>query len=143
MRPNEMLSRWFINDTATASQQWRLKGHAVDSFWDWVASWARCAETPADLGYDASRFVLPPLNVHRHKAAGDTRKAAGLLFAADISATTMHEVKRHTAHARAEMVAALVDEVLHLKEIPLPLRISGEALLVDVVSVGCHGCENS
>ena len=108
MRSVEMLSRWFINDTATASQQWRIKGHAQDAFWDWVASWARCAETPADLGYDASRFVLPPLNIHRHKAAGDTRAAAGMLFASDLSATNMHAIKRETAQARAEAVGALV-----------------------------------
>ena len=108
MRRLEMLSRWFINDTATASQQWRIKGHAQDAFWDWVASWARCAETPADLGYDASRFVLPPLNIHRHKAAGDTRAAAGMLFASDLSATNMHAIKRETAQARAEAVGALV-----------------------------------
>ena len=25
-----MLSKWFINDTSTASQDWRLKGHAVE-----------------------------------------------------------------------------------------------------------------
>jgi hypothetical protein len=108
MRNVEMLSRWFINDTATASQQWRIKGHAVDAFWDWVASWARCAETPADLGYDASRFVLPALQIHRHKAAGDTRAPAGMLFAGDMSATNMHAVKRETAQARADAVGALV-----------------------------------
>src|SRR5512139_2573231 len=44
MAANEMLSRFFINDTSTASQQWRLKGHAVNSFWDWMASWSRMAE---------------------------------------------------------------------------------------------------
>jgi len=109
MQSNEMLSRWFINDTSTASQSWRLKGHAQDAFWDWVAGWARCAETPADLGYDASQFVLPPLKVHRHKAAGDTRAPAGMLFAGDMSATTMHAIKRETATARAEAVAALVN----------------------------------
>lgn len=108
MKSAEMLSRWFINDTATASQHWRLKGHAVEPFWDWVASWARCAETPADLGYDASRFVLPPLKVHRHKAAGDTRAPAGMLFASEMSATTMHAVKRETASARAAAIADLI-----------------------------------
>lgn len=108
MRNAEMLSRFFINDTSTASQHWRIKAHAVEPFWDWVSSWARCAETPADLGYDASRFLLPPMHVHRHKAAGDTRAPAGMLFAGDVSATTMHETKRQTAEARATMVADLV-----------------------------------
>jgi SNF2 family DNA or RNA helicase len=43
MSSMEMLCRWFINDTSTASQDWRLKGHAVDDFWSWVASWGRAA----------------------------------------------------------------------------------------------------
>lgn len=113
MRNAEMLSRWFINDTSTASQQWRLKGHAQESFWDWVASWARCAETPADLGYDASRFILPKLELVTHKAAGDIRAPAGQLFAGDLSATSLHDVKRQTAEARADAVAALVDAEPH------------------------------
>jgi len=108
MSGQEMLARWFINDTAQASQSWRLKGHAVTAFWDWVASWARCAETPADLGYDASRFVLPPMEITRHKAAGEVKPEDGSLFAADVSATTMHAVKRQTAQSRAEMAASLI-----------------------------------
>jgi hypothetical protein len=66
------------------------------------------AETPADLGHDATAYVLPPLNVIRHKAAGDIRPAAGSLFVGDVSATTLHDVKRQTADARAEACAALV-----------------------------------
>lgn len=110
MNSQEMLARWFINDTSTASQQWRLKKSAVTDFWDWVASWARCAESPADLGYDASRFVLPSLNIHRHQAFGDIRPAAGSLFIEDMSATNIHDVKRQTADARAEAVAKLVSK---------------------------------
>lgn len=108
MNINEMLSRFFINDTMQASQQWRLKRHAEDAFWDWMASWARMAETPADLGYDASAYVLPPLNVHRHRAAGDVRAPAGALFQLEVSATSLHDVKRQTAEARAEACARLV-----------------------------------
>jgi len=108
MNSQEMLARWFINDTSTASQQWRLKKSAVHDFWDWVASWARCAESPADLGYDASRFVLPPLNIHRHQAFGDIRAPAGALFIEDMSATNIHDVKRQTASARAKAVESLV-----------------------------------
>jgi superfamily II DNA or RNA helicase len=108
MNGNEMLSRFFINDTSQASQQWRLKKHAEGAFWDWMASWCRMAETPADFGYDASEYVLPPLNVHRHKAAGDVRAPAGALFMGDLSATTLHETKRQTAQARAQAIAAIM-----------------------------------
>ncbi len=108
MDSNEMLSRFFINDTSQASQSWRLKRHADREFWDWMASWARMAETPADLGHDASAYILKPLRVIRHKAAGDVRAPAGALFSADVSATTLHDVKRQTAEARAAMCAALV-----------------------------------
>ena len=65
MPSNEMLMRWFIADQ-TEMGRYRLKGHAQDSFWDWMASWCRMAETPADFGYDGSAYILPPLNVHRH-----------------------------------------------------------------------------
>jgi hypothetical protein len=104
MDSNEMLSRFFINNTMEASQSWRLKRHAEQQFWDWMASWSRMAETPADFGYDASAYVLPPLNVHRHKAAGDIRAPAGELFARDVSATNLHEVKRQTAESRACLI---------------------------------------
>ncbi|MBU6189484.1 MAG: helicase [Betaproteobacteria bacterium] len=104
----EMLSRFFINDTSTASQQWRLKRHAEAQFWDWMASWSRMAATPADLGFDGSRHVLPALHTHRHQTYGDVRPAAGSLFAFDTSATGVHDVKRQTTEARADAVAAIV-----------------------------------
>lgn len=104
----EMLSSFFINDASTASQQWRIKRHAETAFWDWMASWSRMAETPEDLGFDGSRFVLPEMEVIRHRVFGDLRPAEGSLFAGDVSATGMHDAKRQTAKARAEMVAAVV-----------------------------------
>lgn len=112
MNSNEMLSRWFLNDTGEASQQWRLKGHAVKDFFDWMASWARMAERPADLGDDATdaRFELPPLNIVRHRTQRSNIKAKDddLFGAALVSATNMHDLKRQTAEARADMVASLL-----------------------------------
>jgi hypothetical protein len=104
----EMLSRFFVNDTSTASQQWRLKRHGEAQFWDWMASWSRMAATPDDLGFDGSRHVLPQLHTHRHQTYGDVRPAAGSLFAFDTSATGVHDVKRQTTAARADAVAAVV-----------------------------------
>ena len=107
MTQSEMLVRWFLNDTNDTGT-WRLKGHAVESFWDWMASWSVMAESPEDMGFDGSRFVLPPLNIHRHKVEAEARTMSGTLFAADVSATDMFAVKRHTAEARAASLAALV-----------------------------------
>jgi hypothetical protein len=109
MRSSEMLSRWFVNDSSKASQEWRLKGHAVEAFWDWVASWARCAESPADLGYDASLYQLPPMETVRHRVEAGPAGMDGTLFGADVSATGMHAMKRQTAAARARIVADLIE----------------------------------
>ena len=108
MPSSEMLMRWFINDTSKASQEWRLKGHAVNDFWDWCASWARMAEMPSDLGGDDTGFVLPPLKVIRHAAEATPIKGSDLFGMVDMSATVMHEVKRKTATARAKEIAELV-----------------------------------
>lgn len=109
MAPNEMLSRYFINDAATASHQWRLKKHAETAFWEWMASWSRMAQSPEDLGFDGSRYALPKLDVIRHRADSvDIKAMEGTLFALDVSATTMHDLKRQTAEARADKAAELV-----------------------------------
>jgi len=108
MARDEMLVRWFINDTGD-TKNWRLKRHGVNSFFDWMASWSRMAEHPRDLGCDVDGFNLPALNIHRHRADSDLAPEEGSLFAvANMSATGMHDVKRQTAEARADSATALV-----------------------------------
>jgi len=110
MAANEMLSRFFINDASTASQQWRLKGHAEGSFWDWMASWSRMAQSPSDLGDSDEGFDLPPFEVIRHRAK-DSRidnEFADLFGIPNLSATNLHDIKRQTIAARAEVVGAVV-----------------------------------
>lgn len=63
MTQSEMLSTFFCHDGGNTSK-WRLKGHAKDKFFEWVASWACCLNTPADLGYDGSDYILPDLRIH-------------------------------------------------------------------------------
>lgn len=59
---SEMLATWFINDTANTGT-WRLKKHAAEDFWKWVASWAACVSKPSDLGFPDGDFVLPELRL--------------------------------------------------------------------------------
>jgi hypothetical protein len=115
MASNEMLSRFFINDASTASQQWRLKRHGVVPFWDWMASWSRCAQMPSDMGFNDEGFDLPRLHVIKHNAHQPAPVITDGLFAADtVSATNLHSIKRQTATARSdlagEIVASLPDE---------------------------------
>lgn len=43
-----------------------FKPHSEQPFWRWVSSWARALRGPADLGFDGSKFVLPPLEYQKH-----------------------------------------------------------------------------
>lgn len=115
MNSNEMLSRWFIADQSNMGR-YRIKGPAVKSFWEWVASWARCVSKPSDLGFDDTGYDLPPLDLKRHIVAADRSLDAGaekdgqarLFRMPDTSATSIHREKRMTTDARADVIADLV-----------------------------------
>lgn len=142
MRQQEMLSKWFINDTATASQEWRLKGHAVEAFWQWVASWARCATLPSDLGGDDTGYVLPEIDRRIHEVTADrnTDVAQGMLFRIpELSATSFHNEKRLTLRERCERAAELAT---HDKPVTVWCETNDESdLLAQMVpgAVEVHG----
>lgn len=107
---SEMLATYFCHDGGE-TQTWRLKGHAEQEFWRWVATWAVMLRSPEDLGYDGSRHVLPALHVHQHtvETDGSIAKAAGLLFASDVK--TMAEqraARKASAGDRVSVAASLV-----------------------------------
>ncbi len=115
MSRDQMLMRWFLHDSADTGT-WRLKGHAVRPFWDWVASWARCVSKPSDLGFSDNGFDMPELRMHKHLVSADRSIATGeddfgqiLAFRMpDTSATSIHTEKRLTKDARAAAVAGIV-----------------------------------
>jgi superfamily II DNA or RNA helicase len=110
MRQQEMLSKWFINDTSTASKEWRLKGHAAQDFWSFVASWSRCATLPSDLGGDDTGYILPDVVRELHTVQADRMEkvAQGMLFRIpEMSATSFHEEKRLTLKQRCRLAAEL------------------------------------
>jgi len=105
----EMISRWFINDTMNAGG-YSLKDHGRADFWRWVASWAVCISSPADIGFDGSRYVLPPLHIHEEIVSTEGLPPVdGQLFRdAALSATTIHKEMRLTAQRRAEKAVEIV-----------------------------------
>ena len=70
MSQTEMLATYFVHDGKNTSK-WRLKGHAKDKFFEWIASWACCMTSPADLGYDDTGYNLPPLVIHEIQTESD------------------------------------------------------------------------
>lgn len=117
MSQSQMLTRWFLHDSVDTGN-WRMKGHAVHDFWNWVASWARCVSMPSDLGFSDDGFVLPELTVTRHKIAADRSTDTGaekdgqarLFRMPDTSATAIHGEKRKTIDARADLIAERVGQ---------------------------------
>lgn len=109
MTSHEMIARWFINDTSTFGT-YRLKGHAVRPFWDWVASWAVCCARPSDLGYSDEGYALPELRLHQHVIDVDVLEERGdMLFRIpEMSASSVHREKRRSVEQRAAKVAELV-----------------------------------
>jgi superfamily II DNA or RNA helicase len=109
MNSNEMLARWFISDQ-TKMGAYRLKGHAVKPFWEWVASWARAAVLPSDLGGDDTGYDLPEVDMQTHIVDVDLTDgvADGMLFRIpDQSATAIHKEKELTLRDRCAKVAEL------------------------------------
>lgn len=62
MSSAEMLSKFFVNDSANGSG-WRLKGHAKSDFYRWMATWCVFIRRPSDIGFSDEGFELPPLNI--------------------------------------------------------------------------------
>ena len=65
MSYTDMLATFFVHDGGSV-RDWRLKGHAENDFWRWMASWAVMFRNPRDLGYANDGYDLPPLTYHQH-----------------------------------------------------------------------------
>lgn len=107
---HEMLAEYFAHDSGN-TQDWRLKGHAVQHFWDWVSSWAVAVRKPSDLEYPDDGYILPGLRIEEHVLPTDDEqaRAAGMLFA--MPARGLDEqraARRSSLSRRVQHVASLV-----------------------------------
>lgn len=126
----EMLSEYFVHDGGD-TQSWRLKGHAREQFWRWVASWAALVRKPSDLGFDDSRYDLPELHVNQHttKSTGHDAEETGMLFA--LEANTLSErrnARRNSMDGRVAHCAAMVNTDMQPWVVWCDLNAEGEAL---------------
>ncbi len=93
----EMLATYFINankehtfivedqiytkkGSNKGGQEWRIKHHAEEKFFEWLSTWAIFMTKPSDLGYDDDDFILPPLNIIPEFIKTDTFHSTKELF---------------------------------------------------------------
>lgn len=100
MSGKEILALFFKQDGNT-THAWRLKGHAREDFWTWMASWSVAIRKPSDLGYDDGAFELPPLEMHEEIVAA--KPAPGQLFPA--AAQSLADVRSAQRESLAERVS--------------------------------------
>ena len=108
MKSNEILAMYFVHDGGN-TQKWRLKGHAVEQFYQFVASWATMINNPNNIGFPMDGYDLPELNLHERRIETD-KKENGLLFnETAVSAIDFNQELRLTKIPRLEQAAALVN----------------------------------
>lgn len=109
MSYTDMLATFFTHDGGE-TQKWRLKGHAENDFWKWMASFAVMVRKPSDLGYEDGAYELPPLNQIQHLVSAEYAPSmdTGLLF--PMEARTMQErlaARRDTVDERVALAAQI------------------------------------
>lgn len=109
MSYTDMLATFFVHDGGE-TQKWRLKGHAENEFWKWMASWAVMLRKPSDLGYPNDGYDLPALRYQSHTVSVDYEPSmeTGLLF--PVEARTLQEriaARRDSVDERVALAASM------------------------------------
>lgn len=107
-RRQDMLGAYFITNMDKGDGGgYRLKGHARHPMYRWMAQWAAAIRTPADLGYDADDYILPPLRVIPEIVDADIQPD-DQLFATDLGGVGGRaKIRKATLAARVDRAIAL------------------------------------
>lgn len=107
----EMLATFFVHDmdkTKAHGGGWRLKGHATEPFYRWLASWGMSLQKPSDLGYDDGDYKLPGLSIKRTILPTDY-VPAGQLFATTLKGVSDRaNVRKQTLPERVDAAVDLI-----------------------------------
>ena len=108
MGRNEMLSMYFVHDGGETAK-WRLKGHAVKLFYQFIGSWAIMLNKPNDIGFQMNGYDLPKLNIEEYQVRTQSRDNGQLFNDVAISATNFNQELRLTKIERLDQVVELIN----------------------------------
>lgn len=105
----EMLAMYFVHD-AGETQKWRLKGHAVNRFYEFVSTWAIMYSHPKDIGFDMKGYDLPPLEIIEKQV--QTKLPDGMLFSGlAVNATDYNSSLRETENERINQTIEIINSI--------------------------------
>lgn len=107
MSRNEMLAMYFVHDGGETAK-WRLKGHAIKLFYQFVGTWSIMLNKPQDIGFEMEGYALPTLNLIERQIITPKRDNGQLFNDAIISATNFNSELRLS---KKERLAEVVDIV--------------------------------
>jgi hypothetical protein len=116
MDTGQALTRFFQRDSTQANNL-TLYPHKEREFWLWLTTWAIFLQSPADLGYDATGYDLPDIEVVWHQIpvdhlANPEVEADGrvqLFQRGALGVTAASRTKRDTLDARVDKAAEIVN----------------------------------
>lgn len=108
MSRNEMLAMYFVHDGGETAK-WRLKGHAVKLFYQFIGSWAIMLNKPQDIGFKMDGYNLPSLNLIERQIKTPKRNNGILFNDTAISATNFNQELRLTKLERIDEVIKIVN----------------------------------
>jgi DNA modification methylase/superfamily II DNA or RNA helicase len=109
MSRNEMLAMYFVHDGGETAK-WRLKGHAVKMFYQFIGTWAIMLNKPQDIGFEMDGYNLPSLNLIEKEIKTLKRENGRIFNDAIISATNFNQELRITKFERLDEVAKIVND---------------------------------
>jgi len=109
MSRNEMLAMYFVHDGGETAK-WRLKGHAIKLFYQFIGTWAIMLNKPQDIGFEMNGYDLPKLNIYENQIVTPKRANGSLFNDAIISATNFNSELRLTKLERLDEVVKIINE---------------------------------
>ena len=93
----DMLAAFFVHD----DKGWRLKGHAREGFYRWLASWGMSILNPSYLVYSDDGFILPELTMVRDVVRAESAPE-GRIFWAGLKGINDRAAARRATMRRVE-----------------------------------------
>lgn len=109
MTRNEMLAMYFVHDGGNTAK-WRLKGHAINKFYEFIGTWASMLTKPSDIGFSDDGYDLPSLNIHESQIETPKRDNGMLFNDVSVNATNFNRELKNTMDLRLSKVKDIVDK---------------------------------